>query len=210
MAALMATIILPTVTSCLDNDNDDNSNTTPSRSLTDSEKSIIMSNVAGDYEGKLYYINMEQKEDSIDIHYTITASDSVLCINDFDFKTLQRVTLTWGEEPSQTVGSAGQAAFKLVLHPYYNEYLTAGDYTFNYSYDTPLSFIYNDGEKDHSIIITMTQYVDFIYTYETLRYYNFVEYYSKLMQGNIIIKSVTVDGVQANVNTVLGFNGKKL
>ena len=44
---------------------DDDNNSTPARSLTDSEKSIIMSNIAGDYEGKLYYIKTDQKEDSI-------------------------------------------------------------------------------------------------------------------------------------------------
>ena len=209
MAALMAAIILPSVTSCLDSKDDDN-NSTPARSLTDSEKSIIMSIIAGDYEGKLYYIKTDQKEDSIYIHYTITASDSVLRINDFDFKTLERPLLTWGEEASKTAAQAGLGVIELVLHPYYNQYFSAGDYTFNYSFDKPFYFNFNDGEKDHSIVMTLGQYVDYMYAYETLRYYNFVEYYSKQMQGNLIIKSMNVDGLQANVNTVLGFNGKKL
>ena len=207
-AALMAAVILPSATSCLGDDNDDDN--TPSRELTASEKSIIMLNVDGSYEGKLYYVNNEQKEDSIDIHYTINATDSVLRISDFDFKTLERASLTWGEELSKTVGKAGQAAIELVLHPYYNQYLTAGDYTFNYSNEHPTSAVYTEEEKEHTVQMTMGQYVDYVYMYETLRYSNFIEYYSSMMQGNLIIKSLTVDGVKADVNTVLGFKGKKI
>lgn len=198
----MAAVILPSVTSCLGDDKDDSNNTY--RPLTQTEKDQIMFNIAGDYTAKAYFINTEQKDDSLNIHYTITAQDSALVINDFDMKMLEQYSKVVSERFSNIVAQAGKTELRLVLHPYYNNNFTIGLYSFTLTNDHPTTLTFNDGEKDHVIAITMAESLDY-YSYPyTNRYYSVAEYYNKKMQLNVIIKSLTVDGDKFDVNALIG------
>ena len=65
------------VSSCL-SDDDNNQNT----GLTNAEKALCYTVVAGDYSGKLMYYNIEQKIDTVDIAWRIP-SDSILTVLQF-------------------------------------------------------------------------------------------------------------------------------
>ncbi len=204
LAAIAATII-PLLASCLSNDDDNNDNNTY-RTLTPAEKSQTLFNIAGDYQGKAYFINNEEKNDSLDIQYTITAQDSVLAISDFDMKMLEQYSKIASGEYSRIVANAGKTELRVVLHPYYNPSFANGYYTLTHTCDQPITVKYNDGEKDHTIILTLGQVLDSYY----VRYYSVAEYYQKRMQGNIIIKSLDVNGYKFDVNALIGFSGKQL
>lgn len=205
-AALAATL-LPLLTSCL-SDNDDDVVTY--RALTQQEKSTILFNMAGDYSGKAFFINNEQKDDSLVINYSISSSDSVLTITDFDMKMLEQPAKIGSEAMSQIVGNAGKTQLRLVLHPYFNTAIGEGYYTFTYSNDNPTTHTYNDGETDHSIAITMAASVDINLPGGIRRYYSMGEYYKKKMQMNLVFKSLMVDGQQFSINAIVVVSATQL
>ncbi len=194
------------MTSCLSSDD----NTTTVNVLTPAQKTAMMTNMSGFYEGYVYYINDTLKIDSVAVHGSISAPDSTFTIENFPYRVLcPGIT---NDSYRSILKQAGESSFTDVLSLYYNEYNVDNYYTF---YALPKSenelkktFTTEDGE--HTVKVIYASRINSTNSYgQSTLYYPLGEFFENEVIVYILVYGVEIDGMQTTVNRVLYFYGKK-
>ena len=191
-----------TFTSCLSDDN--NGNNSNIVTLTSAQRMQTLQALAGDYSGYLYFYN-GTKNDSVEIDWTVTASDSTFTSLSFPISFLQNSVST-----NSAVKDAITNAGRQTLIGSVNTYAQASNTYWNQSYyfylmtpaNKTLKFNYNGKACE----ITFADYMassSYGYLYPQIQYYN------KKSSINFVIKSVKVGDDQIDVNTVFQAVGSK-
>ena len=206
LAMILGLASVISLSSCLGDDNDNNQQTY--RELTQLEKQIALSNAEGEYEGYFYFINTELKMDSLETVATISSIDSVMTVTIPTAGLRPRLQfLGISEDKLAIFDKSPSIKLKGVLHPYYNQYMNAGDYTFSYTYvNKTVDETFTVDDADHTIEYKFPDYIRL----DNYSYYNcLAEYYNKYFRCNILFDTITLDGMTYTINTCMNFEGKK-
>ncbi|MBO4315929.1 MAG: DUF4840 domain-containing protein [Prevotella sp.] len=195
--------------SCL---KDDDNNTVANRVLTQSEKVKSLIESQGAYTGKLYYYNNSSQSDSIDIHWTVSGSDSILTITDFPISAFSNSAYT-DATTTDLLKNSPTKELSFTLHGYYNSGFDGGFYSFTLAPNITGVIITPDDEesgKDNTINISYANYLqDYTIYGQTIYTYPICEYFEKKMQGYVLIDKLMVNSNTVNVNKAYYFYGKK-
>lgn len=204
-ALLLGLVSIFTLSSCLGDNDDDNTSTI--RDLTQLEKQVAISNAAGEYEGFYYFIDDKNKLDSLPTVATISEYDSVMTV------TIPRASMraslmraSADEAKLAIFDQSPSIKLKGVLHPYFNQYWNAGDYTFIYTYaNNTVTETFTIDDVDHTVVYKFADYLNsggYLYNRSA-------EYYDKKFFCNILLESVTLEGTTYNLLTGMTFEGKR-
>lgn len=194
------------ISSCLGDNDDDNGQDL--RELTATEKEIAVGNTAGEYDGWFYFINEDYKLDSLKTTTDISSKDSLVTI------TIPPAALIPGlkrqnisEQNLDVFSHAPNIIFTCVIHPYYNQYWNAGDYTFIYSYpNNVLTQTFTVDGTDHIVEYKFSDYINSGGIY----YNRLAEYYNNVFFCNVLFEYINVDGLTYTLNTSTTFEGKRI
>lgn len=196
-----------TMTSCLSDNDDDKNKVTP---LTTAEKAAMIADMAGEYSGYLYFVNDSSRIDSILVHSSVTAADSLFTIYDFPYKALTPGIAD--ENLRDIITNAGEGIFKDVLQFYANTSTEKGFYTFMALPLTAdqLERTFNYNGKEHVIKLKYAaQIANYnIYGMSSI-YYPVGEFYKNELIVYILFNTIEVDGDTRTLNRVLYYYGKK-
>ena len=196
-----------TMTSCLSDTDDDSNKVKP---LTPADKAAMIAEMAGEYNGYIYFVNDSSRMDSILVHSAVTASDSLFTIYDFPYKALTPGIAD--ETLRDIITNAGEGIFKDVLQFYANTSKDKGFYTFMALPLTAdqLERTFNYDGKEHTIKLKYAaQIANYnIYGASSI-YYPCGEFYKNEMIVYILFNTIEVDGDVRTLNRVLYYYGKK-
>ncbi len=207
MLTLCMTVVGLSMTSCLSDD--DNKNTI--KTLTPAEKSAMMANMAGLYNGHLFFVNDSARVDSVEVSCSVSAPDSVFTVYDFPYEILSCGVST--ESVRNVLSIAGDGIFRDVLHFYVNNVDLQDYYTFwaipNSENELQKTFTDSD-EKQHSIKVKFSNQVTNTTPYGmTAIYYPIGEYRANKILVYILLGEIEVDGITTTLNRVIYFYGNK-
>ena len=198
-----------TLTSCLSDDDNDNT-ISP---LTPQQKLAQLTDMAGPYSGKVFFVNdSTQLIDSISgTTWNVTANDSALVIDNLPLKVLAhglpetelKRELLKSEATTQVFGN---------ISPYVNENNSKQYYTFwVIPKDYKTSFKYQFGEMEHDFTVEFDYQLTAALSsyYSTMTYYATGEYYNSQFVTYILLKRLSCDGSNYQLNKVLIINGKR-
>ena len=195
-----------TMTSCLSDNDDDNK----SKALTPAQKAAMMAEMAGDYNGYIYFVNDSSRLDSILVHSSLNASDSLFTIYDFPYRALTPGIAD--ENLRDIITNAGEGIFKDVLQLYSNTSTDKGFYTFlalPLTADQLERTFHYDG-KEHVIKLNYASQITNYSIYgATQVYYPMGEFYKNEIIVYILFNTIEVDGDNRTLNRVLYYYGKK-
>lgn len=198
--------ILATITSCLDDKNDDSK----PRTLTQTQIASQLFEMSGDYSGYVFFTNdSTMKVDSIPCAWHVSAPDSAIIIHNFPMPllangirdTLARNTLLNGESVS----------LRALLRPYFNDNYEKGYYTYwMLPINDKLEFsVYrNDIKHDVKVDFTYQMQVNNLYSLASI-FYSVGEYMNREMVSYILIKDVVFDNQTFTTGWATFIHGKK-
>ena len=202
-------IVAFTFSSCI---KDDDNNTVTYRILTQSEKVKSLIESQGAYTGKLYYYNNSSQSDSIDIHWTVSGSDSILTITDFPISAFSNSAYT-DDATTTLLKNAPTRELTFTLHGYYNTGFDGGFYSFTLAPNITGVIINPDkteDDKGNNITISYANYIqDYTVYGQSIYTYPICEYFDKKMQGYILVEKLTVNNTTVTVGKAYYFYGKK-
>ncbi len=205
LAMILGLASIISLSSCLGDNDDEYENET--RPLTQSEKQIAVSNAAGEYSGFMYFVNEKIELDSLVSSATVTAPDSVVTVSipsSTLIPSLKRQYLS--EDHAELLKKAPNLSLKGILHPNYNKYWNAADYTFVYTYvNNTATVTFTVDEVDH---ILECKFADIIYS-GGMYYQRIAEYYNNKFFCNVLFETVKLDGYSFTINTSMTFEGKR-
>ena len=210
MLTLCMAVMGFSMTSCLFDDDDNNNNNNTVQPLTPAQKTAMIAEMAGDYDGYIYFTNDSSRTDSVKVRASVTAADSVFAIYDFPYRVLsQGITNTTMHE---LIDKAGESVFREVLRFYANSMGLDKLYTFWAlpQSEDQLSHKFTIDGKEHDIRVTFSGQINTLNYYGiTNIYYPCGEFYQKELLVYILVSEIRVDDMVWNLNRVFYYYGKK-
>lgn len=193
MVMLTCMGILAAFSSCLDDDDNNNSN----NELTPSQKSAQIFEMAGTYNGHLFFYNdttSPMKLDSIACLWHLSANDSVLSIPNFPVAVLANGISD--EDTKKCLLDGGTTAFTATLHPYYSDSNNKGIYSFwMLANNDKMEFTINQDGVDHSVKADLAYQMYPNSKFGAIgNFYSVGEYQNNEMISYILVYDVVFDG----------------
>lgn len=203
------------LSSCLDNDGGNNGGVIPTMTIADSIEAC--QKTAGNYTGKLYYVNPNKpyndREDSVDVTWTISAETiktNRLVMDNFPIKTLALYVANSGTVDKSKEVLEASASQKLTTDAIpYLKLSTQNSVFYQFNIKTKETRMEFDTEYDgntHHVIVDFTERIQDSNGYY---YYPLAQFYNNVFQGNICIEKVYVDGYEHRIANVFGIKAKK-
>ncbi|MBO4659614.1 MAG: DUF4840 domain-containing protein [Prevotella sp.] len=202
MLMLLMAVVGISMTSCLSDADNNNKNV-----LSPAEKSAMITEMAGEYSGHIYFINDSARVDSI-LTYAGVTTDSLFTIHNFPYEAL--IPGVQQESMREVLSHAGQAIFQEAIRFYISNVDQKGLYTFwalPLTEDQLAKKINYDG-TEHEIKVKFSGTVLNANLY-TQVYYPCGEFYKNEIIVYVLLDSIVVDKETWSVNRVLFFHGKK-
>lgn len=202
------TLIATALTSCLDDDNEDNTMT-----LTTEQVYLVQTAISGQYSGKMYFYDhpddvyiYANSLDSIDATWTLDASMNLSV--EFPVSVLKYYD-TFVDD-SLTLRECGYemiSATCTVPNTTYTEWWNQQYYTGYFTFPDNTTFTAEDGK---SVILTHPQYMTAVNSYgNEVQVSPVWQYYNNAMSFYLLINQISVDGSEHSVNGVFSFVGTK-
>ena len=192
MAIMLCIVAGMSICSCLGSD--DNNKVTTLQPLTQEEKLAQLREMAGFYNGWIYFINdTTSRTDSIPVSWTVTAPDSTITINNFPVQVLANGITDRGVR--KVLFNSGTRELTGSIRPYVNEHNKENYYTFlltptNYS----LAFTTEHEGAQHQVQVNFTyQLAAFTTDYYPVNYFANGEYIKSNFVGFLLVKEVKFD-----------------
>ncbi len=206
MMMVMCMGIMAAISSCL-GDTDD---TTNSRTLTPTQKSTQIYEMAGTYTGHAYFTNdTTMTVDSIACSWSITALDSAIIIPNFPVAILANGIKD--NTARAALLNGGYATFNAVLHPYYNDSYANGLYTYwMLPKDNKMEFALYSNDTRHDVKVDLTYQMQATNGWSTsANFYAIGEYINRKMVAYILIKDVVFDNAIYTTGWAVNIYGSK-
>ena len=190
MLMLMCITFMGAISSCLNDDN----NSDESNVLTPSQKSAQIFEMAGTYNGYVYFNNdTTLKLDSLACTWRLTAPDSTIIIPNFPVALLANGITD--KNVKKCLNEGGTVPFKAVLHPYYNNNHTKGLYTFWMLVDNDkMEFTIKNEETTHNVKVNFSYEMKVNYSWANFAtYYSIGEFSKGVIRINIPVKDIVFD-----------------
>lgn len=191
---LMMAIILPTLTSCLGDDNSSDDNTIVV--FDQDQKRTALQQLIGTYTSTLSYTDGTTATATWHI-----STDSAIVCTPFPMKVMVNALSSTYPTQSEIFKKAETQTLKGTVHPVYSYGSTL---VFTTKYE-PMNFTVGEGDDAHTVEIQLA---------ETLNVSNMtaqscVYYANQQLRAILLFGKVTIDGTDYNINSALSLMGTK-
>ncbi len=205
MVMLICMGIMATITSCLGDDDNNNTQTV----LTASQKSAQIYEMSGNYNGYVYFTNDSTlRTDSSSCVWRLAASDSALVIPNFPVAILANGVND--NVAKKCLLNGGTTTFKGVLHPYYNTNNSKSYYTYWMLVDNDkMEFTIENEGTSHNVTVNYVYQMVANNGINYSTFYSVGDYLNGEMLVYILVKDVIFDNKTFTTGWASYIFGKK-
>ena len=187
--------------SCLGDDDEDNSQ----KDLTESQRKMYLTAIDGNYKGKAYFINNENKLDSIDMAWSVNGHDSTAVVYEFPVELLAEY-LHEGISARDWLLAGKKRDVHFSIHPAFTSTEDIANKEYAY-YFIPDNFVlkYKEGNIEYTLGFGNYLKIDNIVYSPVCAYSENKQRFS----GNIIVNSISSGVMPYGLDAIFWLSGKK-